>query len=77
MDTTNGCFLVKFQDTNDYNKVLTQGPWIIFEQYLTVQLWTRSFDPAQPYPNVVMAWIRLPGLLGYLYKKKLLKPLEV
>ncbi|PPS10279.1 hypothetical protein GOBAR_AA10361 [Gossypium barbadense] len=68
---------IGYNDTNDYNKVLTQGPWIIFEQYLTIQLWTRSFDPAQPYPNVVMAWIRLPGLLGYLYKKKLLKPLEV
>ncbi|MBA0591138.1 hypothetical protein Gorai_019823 [Gossypium raimondii] len=26
MDITNGCFLVKFQDNEDYNRVLTQGP---------------------------------------------------
>ncbi|KAH1121733.1 hypothetical protein J1N35_004893 [Gossypium stocksii] len=35
MDITNGFFLVRFQDLNDYNKVLVQGPWIIFGQYLT------------------------------------------
>ncbi|KAK5771764.1 hypothetical protein PVK06_048006 [Gossypium arboreum] len=41
MDTTNGYFLVKFQDIDDYNKFLTQGQWIIFEQYLTMQSWTK------------------------------------
>ncbi|KAK8361679.1 hypothetical protein V6Z12_A03G054100 [Gossypium hirsutum] len=61
MDTTNGYFLVKFQDIDDYNKVLTQGPWIVFGQYLT------------PYPSVVMAWIRLLGLSGYLYKRKIIE----
>ncbi|MBA0679197.1 hypothetical protein Goari_010985, partial [Gossypium aridum] len=51
-----------FHDIDDYNKVLIQGPWIIFGQYLTVQPWTKSFNPAQPYPSVVMAWIRLSSL---------------
>ncbi|KAH1040748.1 hypothetical protein J1N35_042491 [Gossypium stocksii] len=37
MDITNGYFLVKFQETDDYNKVLTQGLRIIFGQYFTVQ----------------------------------------
>ncbi|KAH1045761.1 hypothetical protein J1N35_036545 [Gossypium stocksii] len=35
MDIDNGYFLVKFQAFNDYNKVLTQGPWIVYGQYLT------------------------------------------
>ncbi|MBA0576894.1 hypothetical protein Golob_027441, partial [Gossypium lobatum] len=49
-------------DTEDYNKFLTQGLWIIFGQYLTVQPWTKTFNPTQPYPSVVMASIRLPDL---------------
>ncbi|PPD84845.1 hypothetical protein GOBAR_DD18220 [Gossypium barbadense] len=50
------------KDTEDYNKVLTQGPWIIFGQYLTVQPWTKTFNLTQPYPSVVMASIRLLDL---------------
>ncbi|KAH1114372.1 hypothetical protein J1N35_007750 [Gossypium stocksii] len=57
---------IDYNDTDDYNKVLAQGPWIIFGQYLTVQSWTKSFNLVQPYPSVVMAWIRLLGLSGYL-----------
>ncbi|XP_017620776.1 uncharacterized protein LOC108464989 [Gossypium arboreum] len=62
-----------FQDMEDYNKVLTQGSWIFFGQYLTVQPWTRSFNPTQPYPSVVLAWIRLLGLPGYLYKRQIIE----
>ncbi|KAH1090953.1 hypothetical protein J1N35_018210 [Gossypium stocksii] len=65
---------IGYNDIDDYNKVLTQGPWIIFGQYLTIQPWTKMFNPAQPYPSLVMvAWIRLPGLSGYLYKRKLIE----
>ncbi|PPD95473.1 hypothetical protein GOBAR_DD07497 [Gossypium barbadense] len=39
---------------DDYNRVLTQGPWIVYGQYLTVQLWTKHFRPSQPYPSVVI-----------------------
>ncbi|KAH1055801.1 hypothetical protein J1N35_033866 [Gossypium stocksii] len=73
MDITNGYFLAKFQDVEDYNRVLSQGLWILFGQYLTVQPWTQTFNPAQPYSSVVMAWIRLPGLPGYLYKRKIIE----
>ncbi|PPR98415.1 hypothetical protein GOBAR_AA22253 [Gossypium barbadense] len=73
MDIENGYYLAKFQNNNDYEKVLTQGLWIIFGQYLTVQPWTKDFSPFQPYPSVVMAWIRLPGLPGFMYKRKILE----
>ncbi|PPE00138.1 hypothetical protein GOBAR_DD02855 [Gossypium barbadense] len=59
----NGYFLAKFQSADDYDKVLTQGPWIVYGQYLTVQPWTKDFSPLQPYPSVVMAWIRLSRLI--------------
>lgn len=31
-----------------------------------------DFNLAKPYPSVVMTWIRFPGLLGHMYKKKIL-----
>ncbi|KAK5842067.1 hypothetical protein PVK06_004395 [Gossypium arboreum] len=32
-----------------------------------------DFNPAQPYPRTVMAWIRLPGLSGHMYKRQVLQ----
>ncbi|PPD81486.1 hypothetical protein GOBAR_DD21604 [Gossypium barbadense] len=72
MDIENGYFLVKFQNKLDCERALAEGPWIIFGQYLTVQPWTIAFDPTQAYPSVVMAWIRFPGLPGYLYNHKII-----
>ncbi|MBA0554442.1 hypothetical protein Golob_013541 [Gossypium lobatum] len=31
-----------------------------------------DFNPSQPYPNVVMAWIRLPGLPRHMYNRRIL-----
>ncbi|PPD96076.1 hypothetical protein GOBAR_DD06901 [Gossypium barbadense] len=73
MDIKNGYFLVKFQSMADYEKVLTQGSWIVFGQYLTVQSWTLNFDPLQPFPHVVMTWTRLPSYSRFLYKRKILE----
>ncbi|KAK5771934.1 hypothetical protein PVK06_048190 [Gossypium arboreum] len=61
MDIENGYFLAKFQNTEDYDKILSQGPWVIFGHYLTVQPWTIDFNPNLPYPNSVLTWIRFPG----------------
>ncbi|KAK5792678.1 hypothetical protein PVK06_033793 [Gossypium arboreum] len=63
MDIGNGYYLVKFQSIDDYTKVLSQGPWMIYGQYLTVQPWTKDFNSSQPYTSIVLAWIliSLPG----------------
>ncbi|PPD73161.1 hypothetical protein GOBAR_DD29920 [Gossypium barbadense] len=62
--------------TDDYDRVLSQGSWIIYDQYLTVQTWTKDFNPMQPYPLVVMTWIRLSGLPRYMYKKAILEAID-
>ncbi|MBA0732943.1 hypothetical protein Gogos_017002, partial [Gossypium gossypioides] len=49
MDIENGYFLAKFQNVDDYDKVLTQGPWIVYGQYLTIQPWTNDFSPLVEY----------------------------
>ncbi|PPD92944.1 hypothetical protein GOBAR_DD10110 [Gossypium barbadense] len=66
MDIENGYFLAKFQNSDDFERVLSQVPWIIYGQYLTVQPWSIEFDLARPFPSVVMSWINLPGLPGYM-----------
>ncbi|KAK5846648.1 hypothetical protein PVK06_002945 [Gossypium arboreum] len=60
----NGYFLAKFQNKDDFEKVLSQGSWIIYRQYLTVQSWTTDFNLMQPYLSVVKEWIRLSGSVG-------------
>ncbi|KAH1048234.1 hypothetical protein J1N35_039018 [Gossypium stocksii] len=72
MDVENDYFLVKFQSTVDYDKVLSQGPWVIFGHYLTDQPWIINFNPNLPYPNMVLSWIRFPGLPSHLYQKQIL-----
>ncbi|PPD86803.1 hypothetical protein GOBAR_DD16253 [Gossypium barbadense] len=72
MDIENGYFLAKFQNSDDYEMVLSQVSWLIFKQYLTVQPWTIDFNPAHPYPSTVLARIRFPRLSSYLYKKEVL-----
>lgn len=36
MNIENGYFFAKFQNSIDYDQVLSQGPWVIFGHYLTV-----------------------------------------
>ncbi|XP_039068370.1 uncharacterized protein LOC120214573 [Hibiscus syriacus] len=72
IDMENVYFLAKFQNENDYEKFLTEGPWIIYGQYLTVQSWTRNFSSSRTFPTTVMAWIRFPGLPEYMFSKKIL-----
>ncbi|MBA0751938.1 hypothetical protein Gogos_000825, partial [Gossypium gossypioides] len=64
---------MEHMSTNDYVKVPSQSPWLIYGQYLTVQPWTKELNPLQPYPSMVMAWIRLLGLPGSLYKMKIIE----
>ncbi|KAH1032939.1 hypothetical protein J1N35_045113 [Gossypium stocksii] len=62
-----------------HNRILSlwkPGPWIVYGQYLTVQSWVKHFSPFQPYPSVVLAWIRLANLPGYLYKRKIIKAIR-
>ncbi|MBA0798803.1 hypothetical protein Gohar_009361 [Gossypium harknessii] len=40
-----------FQNFGDFERVLSQGPWIVYGQYLTVQPWSIEFNPSQPYPE--------------------------
>ncbi|MBA0739954.1 hypothetical protein Gogos_013179 [Gossypium gossypioides] len=76
MDIENSYYLAKFENPGDFERVLSQGPWIVYGQYLTVQPWSIDFNPSQPFSNMVMAWIRQPGLPRHMYKRKILWEIE-
>ncbi|KAL4332945.1 hypothetical protein GQ457_07G015390 [Hibiscus cannabinus] len=73
VDLDNNYFLVRFTDAGDYSKVLTQGPWTIFGNYLTVQPWSRGFSTSEKHPSKVVVWVRLPGLPFRYYTKSLFR----
>ncbi|KAH1123200.1 hypothetical protein J1N35_006360 [Gossypium stocksii] len=73
MGVANGFYLVRFQCKEDYEVALSQSPWIVFGHYLTIQPWTVKFNPSRPFPSSILAWIRFPGLSGFLYQKKILE----
>ncbi|MBA0702641.1 hypothetical protein Goari_020437 [Gossypium aridum] len=55
MDLENDYFLVKLQMEVDYIHALTEGAWIVYGYYLTVQPWTEYFSTFQLFPsNVVL-----------------------
>ncbi|KAK5839595.1 hypothetical protein PVK06_008403 [Gossypium arboreum] len=76
MDIENGYFLAKFQNKEDYEKVLSHGPWVMYGQYLTMQPWTIDFSSLQLYPSIVITWIRLSSLSGYMYKRRIIEEIE-
>ncbi|KAH1113658.1 hypothetical protein J1N35_007036 [Gossypium stocksii] len=57
----------------DYDAALSQGHWIVFGHYLTVQPWIVDFDQSRPFSYGVLAWIRFLGLPGFLYQRKILE----
>lgn len=57
IDLVNDYFVVKFDQEEDLNFVLTEGPWIISGQYLVMQKWRPGFCPATAHITRIAAWI--------------------
>lgn len=57
-----GCdyYVVRFSNMEDYTFVMTQGPWIIGESYLTIRKWVPNFIPDEAPINKLIAWVRIP-----------------
>ncbi|MBA0560963.1 hypothetical protein Golob_017830, partial [Gossypium lobatum] len=58
---------------DDYNDILTKGPWVIFRQYLTVRPWSLGFLVEQNEIDTQVVWVRLPGLSEGYYTSFILK----
>ncbi|KAI9073481.1 hypothetical protein K1719_044555 [Acacia pycnantha] len=73
VDMEKNFFLATFDLEEDYTKVLTGGPWMIFGAYLTVQPWSLEFDSSTPSVSKVVAWVCILGLSFRYYHKTALR----
>lgn len=72
IDVGSGYFLVKFRKLDDYEVVLTGGPWMIMDHYLAVQPWKEDFEPDVEQITRIAAWVRISRLPMDYYDKGIL-----
>lgn len=56
-----GCdyYVARFSNPQDYEHVLTQGPWLIRDNYLTIRKWVPNFIPDEEPIRYLTAWVRI------------------
>ncbi|XP_021803305.1 uncharacterized protein LOC110747435, partial [Prunus avium] len=62
IDLVNDYFVAKFDLEEDMNHVLTEGPWVISGQYLTLQKWRPGFCPTTAHISRMAVWIRVSAI---------------
>ncbi|CAN1801921.1 hypothetical protein LINPERHAP1_LOCUS23160, partial [Linum perenne] len=60
-DLSNDYFLVRFSEATDYQRAAFNGPWKIFDYYITMAQWTPDFNEEEPLTKL-LTWVRLPQL---------------
>lgn len=55
-------YIARFTNQDDYHYVLTQGPWMIEDNYLTIRKWVPNFIPDEAPIKVLTAWVRILNL---------------
>ncbi|KAL4278708.1 hypothetical protein GQ457_03G007490 [Hibiscus cannabinus] len=73
IDQDNDYYLARFALVEDFQKVLSGGPWVIYGNYLTVQPWSRGFSTTEAHPSHIMVWVRLPKLPYRYYTKSMFR----
>jgi hypothetical protein len=73
IDLGNEYYLVAFSHEEDQSAALMNGPWFIYDHYLTVKEWSPNFHPTSDTIKKVAVWVRIPGLPIEYYDAKVLK----
>ena len=53
-------FIVNFACAEDYEYVVTQGPWLIGDNYLIIRKWIPNFVLDKECIRILTGWIRIP-----------------
>ncbi|KAL8158575.1 hypothetical protein V2J09_000112 [Rumex salicifolius] len=72
MDLPNHYFVARFELEEDFLHVLTEGPWMIFGNYIVVRQWDPLFRPESDVIHTTYAWVRLFGLSMVMYEESVL-----
>ncbi|XP_058753900.1 uncharacterized protein LOC131627062 [Vicia villosa] len=62
IDLSNDYYLVAFSHEDDKRVAMGEGPWFIYDHYLTVKDWGPNFHPEKDAIEEVAVWIRNAGL---------------
>ncbi|KAK2412313.1 zinc ion binding / nucleic acid binding protein [Trifolium repens] len=72
LDVGYGFFMIKFDLEADRDKVISGGPWMIYDNYVAIRPWTTDFISSQVKINKTLVWIRFPSLGLEYYDESLL-----
>lgn len=71
-DVGHAYYVVRFSSLEDYEFVLTQGPWLIGDSYLTIRKWIPNFIADEEPIKFLTAWVRIPHLSVEYFDKQIL-----
>ena len=61
-DVGHSFYVVRFTSVEDYEFVMSQGPWMIGDSYLTIRKWIPNFIADEAPMRHLTAWVRIPNL---------------
>ena len=64
--------MVRFTSADDYEFVMTQGPWMLGDSYLTIRKWVPNFIADEAPMRHLTAWVRIPNLSVEYFDKTIL-----
>ncbi|XP_009795699.1 uncharacterized protein LOC142165918 [Nicotiana tabacum] len=73
IDLGSDFFLLKFQKEENKNHALHDGPWFIFNHFLSVRQWEPKFMASETKINFSAIWLRLPKLPTEFYDFQILQ----
>ncbi|XP_058763358.1 uncharacterized protein LOC131636777 [Vicia villosa] len=73
IDLSNDYYLVAFSHEDDKKAAMENGPWFIYDHYLTVKNWRPNFQPEIDTIDEVAVWVRIAGLPIEYYDPRALK----
>ncbi|KAJ8427976.1 hypothetical protein Cgig2_017463 [Carnegiea gigantea] len=65
-------YVMRFANLEDYEHVMTQGPWVLGDNYLVIREWVPNFIPEEHTISKFMAWVHIPGLSVEYFNKNFL-----
>ncbi|WJX44582.1 hypothetical protein P8452_31536 [Trifolium repens] len=72
VDMVDGYYMVHFQNKEDYDHALFEGPWLVADHYIIVQRWSPMFLQQAETSKKMAVWIRIPRLPLELYNSEFL-----
>lgn len=69
IDVGHDVYVIRFENQDEYDRALFEGPWIIADHYLAVCKWYHDFEPAFFSVSRLAVWVRIPNIpMEYYYE---------